>query len=175
MIARTWTVSLPCILACISYIFLKSWLFSHAAGFQAIKQLQAQYGVLIDAGPIEQVSRCLSKKSCLLRRQAQLAAVQVAYAIWQQSLLQASQQAPSPHSASDTVLWGSFVTSKMLRHPHPGQTITRWSHCIQVCITCPTLHQSKSCCGQRLVGQCDGPICSSGQINSMQWAPVHST
>ena len=45
--------------------FAKSQLCSHAAGFQAIKQLQAQYGVLTDAGPIEQVSIALRKKKCL--------------------------------------------------------------------------------------------------------------
>ena len=38
---------------------------SHAAGFQAIKQLQAQYAVLTDAGPIEQVTISFGNKKCL--------------------------------------------------------------------------------------------------------------
>ncbi len=66
------------------------------------------------------------KQHLLEGMQGQPATLQVSYAIWQQSLLQASQQLPSPHAASAAVVWGGFVASKMLRHPHPGQTMTRW-------------------------------------------------
>lgn len=107
----------------------------YAAGFKAIKQLQAQYGVLSDAGPIEQASTVLRKEHLPQRMQAQLATLQVSYAIWQQSLMQASQQVSSPHAASAAVVWGGFVASKMLRHPHPGQTMTRWIHCIECSLT----------------------------------------
>ncbi|KAL0030415.1 hypothetical protein WJX79_003060 [Trebouxia sp. C0005] len=71
------------------------------AGFRAIKQLQAQYSVLGGAGPVEQVS----------------------YAIWHQALSEELGGACSPSKAVDSVIWGSFVAAKMLRHPHPEEEL----------------------------------------------------
>ncbi|DBB12185.1 hypothetical protein WJX82_000627 [Trebouxia sp. C0006] len=71
------------------------------AGFRAIKQLQAQYYVLGGAGPVEQVS----------------------YAIWHQALSEESGGVCSPSKAVDSLIWGSFVAAKMLRHPHPEEDL----------------------------------------------------
>lgn len=46
--------------------------------------------------------------------------MQVSYGIWHQALSEESGGVCSPSKAVDSLIWGSFVAAKMLRHPHPG-------------------------------------------------------
>ncbi len=46
--------------------------------------------------------------------------MQVSYAMWHQALSEESGGICSPSKAVGSLIWGSFVAAKMLRHPHPG-------------------------------------------------------
>ena len=117
----------------------------YAAGFRAIKQLQAQHAILAEAGPVEQARQNDRKPALAVSPVPKLwrTVMQISYAIWHQLLSEgAVKPEAKPTHATDSLVSGSFIAAKMLRHPHPGHTISRCSHCIPSPSAC--LIQSES-------------------------------